>query len=172
MYKFRIKKQAKLDYMLPFIPFCIVIVLSLILSAVGKLLGIPENIASGFVTLGFLGATGFVVWYVISPQGEIRIDEQELVIYPLLRKKIKVKLPYSNYSLGEWWIKTNSPKASYVGPVLAVNANGKSVTIGCMDRGFKVSDDISVNGKHYVTCHFVIDSRDFGKLIDYLKSRS
>lgn len=173
MYKFKIKKQGTFDYILPFIPLGIVILLSMFLSAIRRPLGISETVASVPITVGFVGAIGFVVWYILSPQGEIRLDEQQLVVYPFLRKPVRVDVPYSDYFLGEWWIKTNSPKARYVGPVLVLKSDGKAVTIGCMDSGYRIPKDLVRNdGQYFRTCQFIIEPKDFMQLLDYLKSRS
>ncbi len=165
----KIKKQAKLDYLLPFIPLFIVIVLASVFFCIRKSLGISETTAGLIISAAFVIGIALIVWYNLSPQGKIYLRESEITICPFMRKPIKILLPPLNYSFKEWWRKTNAPNAKFVGPVLVLESNGKTVTIGCIDPGWRTKNAMGESeSKTLITCQFVIEPRDFTKLIDHL----
>ena len=168
--RFKIKKQAKLEYLLPFIPLGVVFILALIFSLFRKPLGMSESTTSVFVAIGFIASIAFLIWYNISPQGEIHLEEHEMAIFPFLRKSVKIPVHnISEMSIKEWWIRSKVMPGEFVGPVIFLKSGNRGITIGCFDRSWKPRKHGTNN--RVTTCQFVVSKDDFEQILEYLKAK-
>ncbi len=167
--KIKIKRQSRVDLLLPYIPLGMVVLFALVLWLAVKI-GIISDRAAGIAASGlFLGACAMVTWYVVSPQGEIRLYDRELRIYPLLRRSIRVVLPYSAFSLVGFWQRSARLKKAFVGPILTITSgNNRKVTIGCTDPKWITEFPETLTQDTMIPPQFVIGATDFRKLADRL----
>lgn len=169
--KFKILKQARLQYFLPYIPLVLVFFLALLFSLLKKPLGITDAVVSSVIVVLFVGAIAFLIWYNISPQGEIHIKQHEMVVFPFLRKAIRIPFDsISEVSIKEWWIRTKVMPGQFAGPVLSLKSHNHKLTIGCFDGSWKARGQSADRGR-VMTCQFVVSKEDFDQILKYVKSK-
>ncbi len=169
--KFKILKQARLQYFLPYVPLVLVFFLALLFSLLKEPLGITDAMASSVIVILFVGTIAFLVWYNISPQGEIHLKQHEMVVFPYLRKAIKIPFDgISEMSIKEWWIRTKVMPGQFVGPVLFLRSHNHKLTIGCFDGTWKTRGQ-SADRSRVMTCQFVVSKEDFGRILECLGSK-